>query len=65
MKVQVWGTPAMCLEKIRNIREQVGCEHFVGIFRYADMPFATAERNLRTFASTVVPDLKKLTSNTA
>ena len=60
MNVQVWGTPATCLEKIRHIREQVGCEQFVGIFRYADMPFATAERNLRTFATTVVPELKKL-----
>lgn len=60
MKVQVWGTPKTCLEKIRFIREQVGCEHFVGIFRYADMPFDVAERNLRTFASSVLPDVKKL-----
>jgi len=59
MKVQVWGTPKVCREKIRFIEEQVGCEQFVGIFRYADMPFATAERNLRTFATTVLPDLKK------
>jgi alkanesulfonate monooxygenase SsuD/methylene tetrahydromethanopterin reductase-like flavin-dependent oxidoreductase (luciferase family) len=65
MKVQVWGTPAMCLEKIRNIREQVDCEHFVGIFRYADMPFAVAERNLRTFASLVAPQLKELSSRAA
>ena len=60
MNVQVWGTPKVCLEKIRNIREQVGCEQFVGIFRYADMPFAEAERNLRTFATKVLPDLTKL-----
>ena len=62
MKVQVWGTPKVCREKIRFIREQVGCEQFVGIFRYADMPFPVAERNLRTFATTVLPDLKKLGS---
>ena len=60
MDVQVWGTPKVCLEKIRYIQEQVGCEQFVGIFRYADMPFSEAERNLRTFATTVLPDLKKL-----
>jgi alkanesulfonate monooxygenase SsuD/methylene tetrahydromethanopterin reductase-like flavin-dependent oxidoreductase (luciferase family) len=60
MDVQVWGTPQVCFEKIRNIQQQVGCEQFVGIFRYADMPFAVAERNLRTFATTVLPDLKKL-----
>jgi len=60
MNVQVWGTPKTCLEKVRYIREQVGCEHFVGIFRYADMPFSEAERNLRAFAATVLPELKKL-----
>jgi hypothetical protein len=60
MNVQVWGTPEACLEKIRTIREQVGCEQFVGIFRYADMPFGEAERNLRTFATRVLPELKKL-----
>jgi alkanesulfonate monooxygenase SsuD/methylene tetrahydromethanopterin reductase-like flavin-dependent oxidoreductase (luciferase family) len=59
MSVQVWGTPKTCLEKIRFIREQVACEQFVGIFRYADMPFHEAERNLRTFATTVLPELKK------
>jgi alkanesulfonate monooxygenase SsuD/methylene tetrahydromethanopterin reductase-like flavin-dependent oxidoreductase (luciferase family) len=60
MKVQVWGSPKMCLEKIRHIREQVGCGRFIGIFRYADMPFAEAERNMRSFATTVLPELKKL-----
>ena len=59
MSVQVWGTPSICLEKIRNIHAQVACDQLVGIFRYADMPFAVAERNLRTFATTVLPDLKK------
>ena len=65
MKVQVWGTPKTCLDKIRFIQEQVGCEQFVGIFRYADMPFSVAERNLRTFAATVLPDVKKLPSKAA
>jgi hypothetical protein len=60
MEVQVWGTPKVCLEKIRYIREQVGCKQFVGIFRYADMPFRDAERNLRSFATTELPELKKL-----
>jgi hypothetical protein len=50
----------VCLEKIRSIHEQVDCAQFVGIFRYADMPFSEAERNLRTFATTVLPELKKL-----
>ena len=60
MRVQVWGTPEVCLDKIRNIKTQVGCDQFVGIFRFADMPYDEAERNLRTFATTVLPELKKL-----
>ena len=55
MSVQVWGTPRTCLEKIRNIHAQVACDQLVGIFRYADMPFAVAERNLRTFARPCCP----------
>ncbi len=62
MRVQTWGTPKTCLDKITHIYEQVGCEQLIGIFRFADMPFSEGERNLRTFADTVLPELKKLPS---
>ena len=56
--LQVWGTPDQCFEKILRIREQVNCDRFVGVFKYADMPFEEANRNLELFARAVAPRLK-------
>jgi alkanesulfonate monooxygenase SsuD/methylene tetrahydromethanopterin reductase-like flavin-dependent oxidoreductase (luciferase family) len=56
----VYGTPAQCYEKIMDIRSHVGCLRFNGVFRYAGMPYPEAERNLRLFAETVVPRLRKV-----
>ena len=58
--LQVWGTPETCLEKIREIQRKVDACGFVGIFSYAGMPWADAERNLRLFTSKVMPHLKVL-----
>jgi len=55
--LQVWGTPEQCYEKIQDIRARVGNETFVGVFSYAGMPYDEAERNLRLFASEVMPVL--------
>jgi alkanesulfonate monooxygenase SsuD/methylene tetrahydromethanopterin reductase-like flavin-dependent oxidoreductase (luciferase family) len=60
MNLQVWGTPEQCYEKILDVRERVGNEHFVGVFSYAGMPWDEAERNLRLFARDVMPELQKL-----
>jgi hypothetical protein len=56
--LQVWGTPEQCYEKILDVRRRVGNDHFVGVFSYAGMPYDMAEKNLRLFASEVVPRLK-------
>src|SRR5581483_4295318 len=37
--VQVFGTPAQCLEKILWLRELVGAETFLPVFRYGEMPY--------------------------
>jgi alkanesulfonate monooxygenase SsuD/methylene tetrahydromethanopterin reductase-like flavin-dependent oxidoreductase (luciferase family) len=58
--LQVWGTPEQCQAKILEIRRRVGCETFVGIFSYAGMPAADAERSLRLFATAVRPALQAL-----
>jgi alkanesulfonate monooxygenase SsuD/methylene tetrahydromethanopterin reductase-like flavin-dependent oxidoreductase (luciferase family) len=58
--LQVAGTPEQCHEKILDIRRRVGNDHFVGVFSYAGMPYDEAERNLRLFASEVMPRLQKL-----
>jgi len=58
--LQVWGTPAQCFDKILDIHRRTGNSHYVGVFSYAGMPFDEAERNLRLFATEVMPALQKL-----
>ena len=43
-----------------DIRKKVGCDTYVGAFKFAGMPMAEAERNVRLFAREVMPELKKL-----
>jgi alkanesulfonate monooxygenase SsuD/methylene tetrahydromethanopterin reductase-like flavin-dependent oxidoreductase (luciferase family) len=56
--LQVWGTPEQCYARIQEVRARVGNEAFVGVFSYAGMPEAEAERSLRLFAREVVPALR-------
>jgi alkanesulfonate monooxygenase SsuD/methylene tetrahydromethanopterin reductase-like flavin-dependent oxidoreductase (luciferase family) len=58
--LQVWGTPEQCYERIVDIRRRVGNDHFVGVFSYAGMPSAEAARNIRLFATEVMPALQAL-----
>jgi alkanesulfonate monooxygenase SsuD/methylene tetrahydromethanopterin reductase-like flavin-dependent oxidoreductase (luciferase family) len=60
LNLQVWGTPQQCYEKIVDIRSRVGAETFVGVFSYAGMPIAEAERSMRLFAQEVMPQLQRL-----
>jgi alkanesulfonate monooxygenase SsuD/methylene tetrahydromethanopterin reductase-like flavin-dependent oxidoreductase (luciferase family) len=54
-----WGTPAQVHEKILEIQRLTGAEGFVALFSYGGMPYALAERNMRLFAKTVMPELKR------
>ncbi len=58
LDLQVWGTPEMCIQKIRKTMERAQSDSFIGVFSYAGMPYSEAERNLRHFANTVLPVLK-------
>src|SRR5258705_9139769 len=58
--LQVWGTPEQCFTKILDIHRRTGNSHYVGVFSYAGMPYDEAERNIRLFASEVMPALKSL-----
>jgi alkanesulfonate monooxygenase SsuD/methylene tetrahydromethanopterin reductase-like flavin-dependent oxidoreductase (luciferase family) len=60
LDLQVWGTPEQCVDKIVDIRRRTGCETYVGVFSYAGMPIAEAERNMRLFARAVKPRLQAL-----
>jgi hypothetical protein len=62
MNLQVWGTPAQCYDKILDIHARTGNSHYVGVFSYAGMPYADAERNMRLFAREVMPALQKLSA---
>jgi hypothetical protein len=56
--LQVWGTPAQCLQKIQWIRSTVPFDRFMGVFQYGGMPIAEGRRNARLFASEVAPRLR-------
>ena len=51
--------PQRCAETIQRNCDRLGAEAFVGVFGYAGMPAAEAERNMRTFAERVMPVLKE------
>ena len=54
-----WGTPEQVQAKILEIQQLTGAEGFVALFSYGDMPYELAERNMRLFAKTVMPELKR------
>ncbi|MFI4975471.1 MAG: LLM class flavin-dependent oxidoreductase [Caulobacterales bacterium] len=58
LSLQTWGTPEQCYEKIVNCTNRCGADTFTGVFSYADMDYAYAEQNIRTFAKHVMPELK-------
>lgn len=60
INLQVWGTPEQCFERIVEFKKRTGAEAFTAVFSYGGMPHDLAERNMRMFASEVMPELKKL-----
>jgi alkanesulfonate monooxygenase SsuD/methylene tetrahydromethanopterin reductase-like flavin-dependent oxidoreductase (luciferase family) len=58
VSLHVAGTPQQCLDKITEIRNKTGMDHFVGQFSYGGMPYAKGEKNMRLFAEQVKPILQ-------
>ena len=52
---QVWGTPEVCIEKLRTIRQTTDAAEFVGVFTFGDLPLDKAEASMRLFADEVLP----------
>jgi alkanesulfonate monooxygenase SsuD/methylene tetrahydromethanopterin reductase-like flavin-dependent oxidoreductase (luciferase family) len=60
LQLQIWGTPQQCIDKILAVSDRTGADSFVGVFSYAGMPHAEADRNMRLFADKVMPTLQRL-----
>lgn len=59
-EVQLWGTPAQCVEKARAIAETSGTARLVVAFRFAGVPYDLAEQSMRLFAAEVAPHLQEV-----
>ena len=55
LDVQIWGTPAQIIEKLRHRRDVIGDYDLDLCFRYAGMTYDMAEDSMRTFAEEVLP----------
>jgi alkanesulfonate monooxygenase SsuD/methylene tetrahydromethanopterin reductase-like flavin-dependent oxidoreductase (luciferase family) len=55
--LQLTGTPAQVLEKLRVIYDKTATSHLIGVFALGGMPFEAAERSVRLFAEKVMPVL--------
>ena len=58
-KLQIYGTPEQCYEKIIKHRDLVDSNGFIGVFSYGGMPFEEGKRNIHLFAKKVLPELHK------
>ena len=57
---QVWGTPEQCIDKMGQINELMGPDHFVAVMKYGGMPLEMAEASMRLFAREVLPAAQEL-----
>jgi alkanesulfonate monooxygenase SsuD/methylene tetrahydromethanopterin reductase-like flavin-dependent oxidoreductase (luciferase family) len=58
IELQIYGTPDECLERILEIRSQVGNNGFNAVCSFSGMDYQFAEGNMRLFASEVMPRLR-------
>ncbi len=56
--LQLWGTPAQCLERIEAVRDAVGPIQINGCFSYAGLDYGEAEASMRLFAEECLPVVK-------
>lgn len=58
-RLMPWGTPTLVLEKLASIRDKIHMNGIICHFSYAGMPYDEAERNMRCFATHVLPELQR------
>ena len=59
VSIQIVGTPADCLDKIRELQRCTGMDHLVTEFSFGGLPHEEAEVNMRLFADRVLPTLQR------
>ncbi len=59
VSIQIAGTPDDCIQQIRELRRLTGMDHLVTEFSFGSMPHHLAERNMRLFATEVMPTLQR------
>jgi alkanesulfonate monooxygenase SsuD/methylene tetrahydromethanopterin reductase-like flavin-dependent oxidoreductase (luciferase family) len=58
VKIQIVGTPEDCIEQIAELQRVTGTDHVFTEFSFGGIPHADAEKNMRLFASRVLPVLQ-------
>jgi alkanesulfonate monooxygenase SsuD/methylene tetrahydromethanopterin reductase-like flavin-dependent oxidoreductase (luciferase family) len=56
----VWGTPEMCIEKIRGLCDAFHPEEFMFVMRYGSMPQDVAEKSIDLFSREVLPAVQAI-----
>jgi hypothetical protein len=64
MKAAVWGTPDRVLRELDARRGVIGDFELNAAFRFAGIPYETAEKSLRLFARKVLPVLQSWKAET-
>jgi alkanesulfonate monooxygenase SsuD/methylene tetrahydromethanopterin reductase-like flavin-dependent oxidoreductase (luciferase family) len=59
VKIQIVGTPEDCLAQIAELQRLTGTDHLVTEFSFGGIPHGEAEKNMRLFASRVLPVLQQ------
>ncbi|MBV8118718.1 MAG: LLM class flavin-dependent oxidoreductase, partial [Alphaproteobacteria bacterium] len=62
VKIQIVGTPDDCIQQIAELQGVTGTDHLVAEFSFGGIPHAEAEKNMRLFASRVLPVLREDTA---
>jgi len=60
----IWGSPATCLEKLREVNDQMGTNDFIAVFSYGSMPVDKAEKSMRLFSEHVLETAQDFTPGT-
>ena len=58
VKIQIVGRPEDCIQQIAELRRVTGTDHVVTEFSFGGIPHDDAEKNMRLFASRVLPVLQ-------